>query len=1191
MANNQGGDFVMEDLSSGSRTFKGTELNAQQNDEFQKLSVRPPNVNGLGSSSAMYSENPPYSDLEEFGINEPLQFSEKPLNSSLTKMSLERSAEAVQMFQLIQRYMGLTEESLDPPKLIETAVQLMDISIKCPELRTELYIQLIKQSNSAPNLEYKQRVWELWLIAAATFDPSKEYITPVSEYIHGVMHDASQPEWLREMISRVWKTVKATTKSGSRRQALSADEIEALLSNRKLKTTVMFLDGGEHSLQYHITSTVEEAIQTLAESIHLVNYQTFALYEIRKIENIESGVLTDEYKYLEDNRYITDVLSQSDTMETRGPRFLFKKRMFRDQDEHIVEPMFLSLSYIQAQHDYLEGNYPVAREDAAQMCALQIIVAQGINLKRTDDEFKEAAERFTTQQILMSHKRNEWYQDVYRRYSAFSQMSKESGKMQFLRILRSLPYGNSVFFPVKRIDDPIGLLPSKVILGINKRGVHFFRPVPKEYLHSAELRDIMQFGSSNNAIFIKMKVAGVLHVFQFQTLQGDEICMCLQTHIGDIMMKRYAKARQMTESQRRSNHGLATANFGQKYEQHMRRMEQKLKEEQHHIEELDKKQKAIEYELENSFKELNTARENLRNVECEKSNIQIDLIGTRRQITALNRELCDLNAARAAAEKSKLSAINEVQESIDVTKARELEVEVKSKEAEITVAKEKCNSKETELAKLQESQSQIVDRLSELDELSKTEVQSLKTQISSFKTSSKDQARAKDVEINELMEKLADMTAMYNEILTDIEQVREEKTEVKELLDLKADIERREQSHALVIEGQSKRIEFLDKQYKEEQIMRKRYFNQIEDLKGKIRVYCRVRPMLQFEKNKGQGVGVSVPDELTITHQWKQEKKDREYVFDQVFTPEIKQEEVFESTKHLVQSAVDGYNVCIFAYGQTGSGKTFTIYGSDSLPGLTPRGVHELFRILERDSVKFTSSVKAYMLELYQDTIVDLLSPPKKKPVKLDIKTDAGGMVVVHGATMKDVISAQQLMDVINSGQKRRHVSATNMNRESSRSHLIMSFIIETTNLQTQAVSRGKLSFVDLAGSERVKKSGASGEQMKEAQAINKSLSALGDVISSLATGTGHVPYRNHKLTMLMSDSLGGNAKTLMFVNVSPTDANLDETQNSLLYATRVKAIKNDASKILMAKEQAKLKKQINHWRNRTDAMELIEEF
>lgn len=101
--------------------------------------------------------------------------------------------------------------------------------------------------------------------------------------------------------------------------------------------------------------------------------------------------------------------------------------------------------------------------------------------------------------------------------------------------------GNSVFFPVKRISDPIGLLPSKVIIGINRRGVHFFRPVPKEYLHSAELKDIMQFGSGSNAIFIKMKVAGVLHVFQFETAQGEEICLSLQTHISDIMMKRFSK--------------------------------------------------------------------------------------------------------------------------------------------------------------------------------------------------------------------------------------------------------------------------------------------------------------------------------------------------------------------------------------------------------------------------------------------------------------------------------------------------------------------------------------------------------------------------------------------------------------------------------------------------------------------------
>ncbi|KAG9154695.1 hypothetical protein Leryth_019043, partial [Lithospermum erythrorhizon] len=124
-----------------------------------------------------------------------------------------------------------------------------------------------------------------------------------------------------------------------------------------------------------------------------------------------------------------------------------------------------------------------------------------------------------------------------------------------------------------------------------------------------------------------------------------------------------------------------------------------------------------------------------------------------------------------------------------------------------------------------------------------------------------------------------------------------------------------------------------------------------------------------------------------------------------------------------------------------------------------------------------------------------------------------------------------------------------------------------------------QLSFVDLAGSERVKKSGSAGSQLKEAQSINKSLSALGDVISALATGNQHIPYRNHKLTLLMSDSLGGNAKTLMFVNLSPAESNLDETYNSLLYASRVRSIVNDPSRNVSSKEVARLKKQIAFWK------------
>ena len=176
---------------------------------------------------------------------------------------------------------------------------------------------------------------------------------------------------------------------------------------------------------------------------------------------------------------------------------------------------------------------------------------------------------------------------------------------------------------------------------------------------------------------------------------------------------------------------------------------------------------------------------------------------------------------------------------------------------------------------------------------------------------------------------------------------------------------------------------------------------------------------------------------------------------------------------------------------------------------------------------------------------------------------------------MAEVDSAQALQDVIDHAMDQRHVSATAMNSESSRSHLIISVLIETVHAITGRPTVGKLSLVDLAGSERVGKSGVSGEGMEEAMAINKSLSALGDVMNALTSGTKHIPYRNHPLTQMMSDSLGGNAKTLMFVNFSPADYNKAETESSLNFAERVKKVKNKANKAVQSKEVAALKKQL----------------
>ena len=279
--------------------------------------------------------------------------------------------------------------------------------------------------------------------------------------------------------------------------------------------------------------------------------------------------------------------------------------------------------------------------------------------------------------------------------------------------------------------------------------------------------------------------------------------------------------------------------------------------------------------------------------------------------------------------------------------------------------------------------------------------------------------------------------------------------------------------------------------------------------------------------------------------------------------------------------------------------------------GIAPRAVAELFRLISEYDAQFECSVTVSMLELYRDSLADLLGARKGKkkgkrkkkgkensngsnaggagkdggesPAKLLIKKDDRGRVYVQGAVLAEVSSEQEMFEVFSRGQKNRATRSTamvgcarggggatasrplstiltadsplnsffppNQNAESSRSHLVMTIGIRTVSRADGAVNNGKLTLVDLAGSERVGKTGATGEMLKEAQSINKSLSALGDVISALTSGKSHIPYRNHLLTMLMSDSIGHSAKALMFVNVSPADWNAPESSNSLTFA------------------------------------------
>mmetsp|Transcript_6672 Transcript_6672/g.10517 ORF Transcript_6672/g.10517 Transcript_6672/m.10517 type:complete len:243 (-) Transcript_6672:846-1574(-) len=237
-------------------------------------------------------------------------------------------------------------------------------------------------------------------------------------------------------------------------------------------------------------------------------------------------------------------------------------------------------------------------------------------------------------------------------------------------------------------------------------------------------------------------------------------------------------------------------------------------------------------------------------------------------------------------------------------------------------------------------------------------------------------------------------------------------------------------------------------------------------------------------------------------------------------------------------------------------------------------------------------------MELYLDNLVDLLynvaksegRDVPKTPPKLEIKKDKTGTVFVKGAQVFDIDNEEQLLAYFEKANNARHVASTKMNAGSSRSHLIFSLLLENTNRANKKTTVGKLSLVDLAGSERQDKTGATDDRLKEAMSINKSLSALGDVISALSTGESFIPYRNNKLTQVMSDSLGGNAKTLMFVNISPADYNAEETISSLTYASRVKLITNSAGKAEESEQVSELKKVIKQLRESGGTSTLLEE-
>ncbi|KAL3693895.1 hypothetical protein R1sor_007546 [Riccia sorocarpa] len=358
---------------------------------------------------------------------------------------------------------------------------------------------------------------------------------------------------------------------------------------------------------------------------------------------------------------------------------------------------------------------------------------------------------------------------------------------------------------------------------------------------------------------------------------------------------------------------------------------------------------------------------------------------------------------------------------------------------------------------------------------------------------------------------------------------------------------------------------------------------------GNVQVVVRVRPPSNREKDQGyiKCVGVdSVSHSVTLNYR----PQPRTFTFDYVADEVVSQEEIFAAVgKPITDACLQGYHCCLIAYGQTGAGKTFTMEGPDpesnsgNSPGFAAQSKanakrHEkrglIPRILEYIFQKMSSEksqsfkdvefvVKCSYLQIYNEQVSDLLDPAS---LNLTIHEDAKSGMYVEGLQEVVVSTAEATYGVFRRGSENRHVGMTAMNMESSRSHSVFTVVVESQRRNEGGVMNRRTSrfyLVDLAGSERQKHSESAGIRLKEAGSINKSLSALGNVIKALVDISEgkirHVPYRDSKLTFLLKDALGGNSKCTLIANVSPAEKNIDETLSTLKFAQRAKLIHNTA--------------------------------
>lgn len=499
------------------------------------------------------------------------------------------------------------------------------------------------------------------------------------------------------------------------------------------------------------------------------------------------------------------------------------------------------------------------------------------------------------------------------------------------------------------------------------------------------------------------------------------------------------------------------------------------------------------------------------------------------EVSKLNARLAELEAQHAQALQNANSTVGARVKEANEAAERKLKdtihmYEQEKKELEDAMAaeiEEIENSKESEKAALQ----------AEVDKRERQMVSMRK--LNATLTKSLGQLK---VQLKEVMRSMQSLTGNSRKDLTDFGKAI--RAEYSALIT--------QRLRAVAMENKEMRDKYI-----REMMERKKLHNIIQELKGNIRVYMRCRPPTarEIENYHSDALCVSFvgPGEVKVVNEKNREKS---WEFDEVFDLNTTQEQVYADVSQLVTSVLDGYNVCIFAYGQTGSGKTHTMMGPPENRGVNTRALADLFQRTRARAGEWTDTITVSILEVYNEEIRDLLVPPGSNEDKLTVKMGEHGNYV-QGLTQVPVDDDEAVLRLFATADRNRASAITNMNEHSSRSHMMLTVNVISEFHSTGVVYRGKLNLVDLAGSERLDKSGAVGQALKEAQNINKSLSALGDVIAARAQKAAHIPFRNSTLTYLLQDSLSQDSKTLMIVCVSPVLYNAEETFCSLNFASR----------------------------------------